>query len=167
MATHSSVLAWRVSPRDEGAWWAAIYGVTQSRTRLKRLSSSKLALPRRRQWHPTPVLLRGKSHGQRSLVGYSPRDCKKLDPVNPTVGCHPLGRKHSDEVSGRPPGSVLAVRMKRHTPGGLSNRNLFLLDLEAGISRSRYWQGWFLMRQPFLACRWLSSHHVLTCVFSV
>ena len=26
----------------------------------------------RRQWHPTPVLLPGKSHGQRSLVGYSP-----------------------------------------------------------------------------------------------
>ena len=25
----------------------------------------------RRQWHPTPVLLPGKSHGQRSLVGYS------------------------------------------------------------------------------------------------
>ena len=28
------------NPRDEGAWWAAVYGVTQSRTRLKRLSSS-------------------------------------------------------------------------------------------------------------------------------
>ena len=27
---------------------------------------------RRRQWHPTPVLLPGKSHGWRSLVGYSP-----------------------------------------------------------------------------------------------
>ena len=26
--------------RDEGAWWAAVYGVAQSRTRLKRLSSS-------------------------------------------------------------------------------------------------------------------------------
>ena len=26
--------------RDSGAWWAAVYGVTQSRTRLKRLSSS-------------------------------------------------------------------------------------------------------------------------------
>ena len=24
----------------------------------------------RRQWHPTPVLLPGKSHGRRSLVGY-------------------------------------------------------------------------------------------------
>ena len=28
--------------------------------------------PRRRQWHPTPVLLPGKSRGQRSLVGCSP-----------------------------------------------------------------------------------------------
>ena len=28
------------NPRDGGAWWAAIYGVTQSWTRLKRLSSS-------------------------------------------------------------------------------------------------------------------------------
>ena len=26
-------------PRDGGAWWAAVYGVAQSRTRLKRLSS--------------------------------------------------------------------------------------------------------------------------------
>ena len=31
MATHSSVLAWRV-PRDGGAWWAAIYGVAESDT---------------------------------------------------------------------------------------------------------------------------------------
>ena len=28
------------NPRDCGAWWAAVYGVTQSQTRLKRLSSS-------------------------------------------------------------------------------------------------------------------------------
>ena len=27
------------NPRDRGAWWAAVYGVAQSRTRLKRLSS--------------------------------------------------------------------------------------------------------------------------------
>ena len=30
---------------------------------------------RRRQWHPTPVLLPGKSHGQRSPVGCSPWGC--------------------------------------------------------------------------------------------
>ena len=31
------------------------------------------------QWHPTPVLLPGKSHGQRSLVGYSPWGREELD----------------------------------------------------------------------------------------
>ena len=30
------------NPRDGGAWWAAVYGVAQSRIRLKRLSSSML-----------------------------------------------------------------------------------------------------------------------------
>ena len=30
------------NPRDGGAWWAAVYGVAQSRTRLKWLSSSKM-----------------------------------------------------------------------------------------------------------------------------
>jgi len=29
-------------------------------------------IPWRREWQPTPVTLPGKSHGQRSLVGYSP-----------------------------------------------------------------------------------------------
>ena len=28
------------NPRDGGAWWAAVYGVAQGRTRLKQLSSS-------------------------------------------------------------------------------------------------------------------------------
>ena len=29
------------NPRDGGAWWASVYGVTQSRTRLKRFSNGK------------------------------------------------------------------------------------------------------------------------------
>ena len=32
------------NPRDGGAWWAAVYGVAQSRTQLKQLSSSSSAL---------------------------------------------------------------------------------------------------------------------------
>ena len=70
------------NPRDGGAWWAAICEVAQSRTRLKRLSSSSLEEWRicpglyvqqwRRQWQPTPVLWPGKSHGRRSLVCCSP-----------------------------------------------------------------------------------------------
>ena len=39
------------NPRERGAWWAAVYGVTQSRTRLKRLSSSSSSI------HLTPLLL--------------------------------------------------------------------------------------------------------------
>ena len=34
---------------------------------------------RRRQWHPTTVLLPGKSHGRRSLVGCSPWRCEELN----------------------------------------------------------------------------------------
>ena len=32
--------------------------------------------PEEKKWQPTPVFLPGKSHGQRSLVGYSPWGCK-------------------------------------------------------------------------------------------
>ena len=37
---------------------------------------------RRRQWHPTPVLLPGKSHGWRGLVGYSPWGRQELDTIS-------------------------------------------------------------------------------------
>ena len=36
-------------------------------------------IPWRKEWQPTPVFLPGESHGQRSLVGYSPRGHKELD----------------------------------------------------------------------------------------
>ena len=36
-------------------------------------------IPWRKKWKPTPLFLPGKSHGQMSLVGYSPWDCKELD----------------------------------------------------------------------------------------
>ena len=92
------------NPRDGGAWWTAVYGVSQSRTQLKWLGSSSSMImglpswlsgkestcrrlrfdpwvgtvPWRRKLQPTPVFLPGGSHGQRSLVG-----------------CSPLGRKES------------------------------------------------------------------------
>ena len=37
------------NPRDRGAWWAAVYGVAQGRTRLKCLSSSNHYLIFKRQ----------------------------------------------------------------------------------------------------------------------
>ena len=80
----------------------------------------------RRQWHPTPVLLPGKSHGQRSLVGCSPWVAKswtrpsdftftfhfhalekemathssilawRIPRMGSLVGCHLWGRTESD-----------------------------------------------------------------------
>ena len=35
--------------------------------------------PLEEDMQPTPVLLPGESHGQRSLVGYSPQGCKELN----------------------------------------------------------------------------------------
>ena len=105
------------NPRDRGAWWAAVSGVAQSQTRLKRLSSSSSKVynwglpcsttdkepacqskrhtrlgfnpwvrknPWKRAWQPTPVLLPGESHGQRSLVSYSPWSCKEFDMIEAT-----------------------------------------------------------------------------------
>ena len=40
----------------------------------------------RRKWQPTPVFLPGKSQGQRSLMGYGPRSCRR-------VGCGLMTRQ--------------------------------------------------------------------------
>ena len=40
---------------------------------------STLEITLRRRWNPTPVLLPGKSHGRRSLVGCSPWGCEESD----------------------------------------------------------------------------------------
>ena len=48
-------------------------------------------IPWRRKWQPTPVFLPGKSHGQRSLVGYSPRGHKESSVAERT---HTYARTH-------------------------------------------------------------------------
>ena len=41
-----------------------------------------------RKWQPTPVFLPGKFHGQRNLVGYSPRDNRELDMTDQHSGAY-------------------------------------------------------------------------------
>ena len=36
-------------------------------------------IPWRRAWQPTPIFLPGESHGERSLVDYTPKGCKESD----------------------------------------------------------------------------------------
>ena len=76
----------------------------------------------RRQWHPTPVLLPGKSHGRRSLVGCSPWGCEESDtterlPFHFSLSC--IGEGNSNRSS------VLAWRIPgTGEPGGLPSVGL-------------------------------------------
>ena len=50
---------------DGGAWWAKVHGVAKSQTRLSDLAAAAAGTQnRRRQWHPTLVLLPGESQGR-------------------------------------------------------------------------------------------------------
>ena len=78
MATHSSTLAWQIP-------WAEEPGGLQSMGSLESDTTERLhfslftSMHWRRKWHPTPVLLPGKPHGWRSLVGCSPRGHEESD----------------------------------------------------------------------------------------
>ena len=54
------------NPRDRGAWWAAVYGLAQSQTRLKQLSSSSSSNSRK-------IYLRG-------VKACQPKDAKRRAP---------------------------------------------------------------------------------------
>ena len=49
------------------------------RTKRHWFSSWVGKMPWRRKWQPTPIFLPGKSHGQKSLAGYSPWGRKEVD----------------------------------------------------------------------------------------
>ena len=67
MATHSMFLASAWHLRDEDS-----------------ISGSGRLPGLRRKWQPIPFSLPGKSHGQRSLEGYSPQDNKESDTTEAT-----------------------------------------------------------------------------------
>ena len=75
------------NPMDRGAWWAAVYGVVQSWTRLKRLSSSRLVitfLPRSKRilisWlqSPSAVILEPKKINSATVSTVSPSICHEV-----------------------------------------------------------------------------------------
>ena len=73
MATHSSVFAWRIPGMAEPGGLPSM-GSHRVGHGWNDLAAAAWQL-QWRQWHPTPVLLPGKSHGWRSLVGCSPWGC--------------------------------------------------------------------------------------------
>ena len=102
MATHSSILAWRIpwmeepgrlqsmGSQSETDWATSLYtknmgfpGCSDGRVYLQNgrpgFDPCIGKIPWKGEWQPTPVFLPGESHGQRSLVGYSLWDHKELD----------------------------------------------------------------------------------------
>ena len=64
--------------RMELPWWLS-GKESACQCKKHRVSPCVRKIPCRRKWHPTPVSLPGKFHGQRSLAGYSPWGRKESD----------------------------------------------------------------------------------------
>ena len=101
---------------EEGAAVTPVGGVHLAVDWGQQLGAGVLG-PRRRQWHPTPVLWPGKSHGQRSLVGCSPWVAKswtRLSDFTFTFHFHALEKEMATHFS------ILAWRIPgTGEPGGL------------------------------------------------
>ena len=71
------------NPRDGGAWWAAVYGVTQSRTRLTKLSSSSSSNASSAQFSRSAVSnslqLHGPQHARPPCPSPTPGVCSNSD----------------------------------------------------------------------------------------
>ena len=76
MATHSSVLAWRIPGTEEPS---GLPSMGSHRVWHDWSDLAAAAAEYARWWDPAPVLLPGKSHGRRSLVGCSPWGREELD----------------------------------------------------------------------------------------
>ena len=64
---------------DEGAWRAAVHGVSEGRARLSDFTFTFHFMHWRRKWQPTPVFLPGESQGRGSLVGCRLWGCTESD----------------------------------------------------------------------------------------
>ena len=74
-ATNSSILAWRIPwVAKSQTWLSDFHFILASEKNSENMHELAKAMAT-----PTPVLLPGKSHGQRNLVGYTPRGSKESD----------------------------------------------------------------------------------------
>ena len=110
-------------------------------------------IPWRRAWQPTPLFLPGESHGQRSLVGYSPWGHRESDAAEAEHTCthaHTHTHTHTSLLQPShhvlPPWAGVSVSIRQLT-GGVSECCLWLLSRNGSSSTtltdSRYYVGSF------------------------
>ena len=114
-----------------------------------------ITIIRRRQWHPTPVLLPGKSHGWRSLVGCSPWGHEELD-MTERLHFH-----FSLLCIGEGNGNPLQCSCLENPRDGVAQSRTRLKWLSSSSSITI-----ISLRQTWRACRpghWYYSYHFLYC----
>ena len=72
------------NPMDGGAWWAAVHGVSRSRTRLSDFTFTFHFHALEKAMAPHSSTLAGDSQGQGSLVGYRLWGCTESDTTEVT-----------------------------------------------------------------------------------
>ena len=95
------------NPRDGGAWWAAVYGVTQGWTRLKRLSSSSSRLV----WRQKGEAIGGKSWG--AILSSSGEETEDLGLCEVEVGGVPFHPRMDKKDAARDHTSVSPTYLLR------------------------------------------------------
>ena len=152
-------------------WWLEQQRLCYPEGVCKRIIDiiASIALNRRRQWHPTPVLLPGKSHGWRSLVGYIPWGQTESDRTERlhfhfSLSCTREGNGNALQCfclenpkdGGAWWAAVYGVAQSRT---GLSDLAAAALKLSRVFPSTR-WKHQFLGTQPSL---WSNSHiHMIT-----
>ena len=97
-----------------GASWRTSGQESACRCRRCRFDPWVRKIPWRRKWLPTPVFLPGESHGQRSLVGYSPWGHKESDMTEQLTHTHTHRHTHTHTHT---------LWSRNPTPGYLFKRN--------------------------------------------
>ena len=137
--------AQQLDPRPSGAWRLMMEipetpSGTSPPTNQKNIMHPK-AITWRRQWHPTPVLLPGKSHGRRSLVV-----------------CSPWGHEESDTTE------QLPFHFSLSCIGEGNGNPLQCSCLENPRESGAWWAAIYRAAQSWTQLKWLSSNsHHLTC----
>ena len=121
-------------------------------------------IPWRRAWQPTPVFLPGKFHGQRSLAGYSPWDCKELDVTECThVYTHTHTHTHTHTRDNSALVSILLIKYKLLLELTLILRLIsnHWWDFDCEIQWHQHSNQW---RKPFTQCRTAVSVFCYSCL---
>ena len=84
MAPHSSTLAWKIPWTGEPGGLLSMGSHRVGHDWSDLAAATAVISDWRRQWHPTPVLLPGKSHGRRNPVGCSPWGREESDTTEAT-----------------------------------------------------------------------------------